>query len=143
VADATVDGGWFPTGDIMRQGDGDELWFVSRKKDLIIRGGSNISPLEIERVLRAHPAVRDAAVVGAPDDVLGQRVAALIELAGNVRRSALDDILASTRAQLADYKVPERLKIVGEIPRNALGKVERKLLLALLEAEAEELAAVR
>jgi acyl-CoA synthetase (AMP-forming)/AMP-acid ligase II len=143
VDDATVNGGWFPTGDIMRQGDGDEIWFLSRKKDLIIRGGSNISPVEVERVLRAHPAVRDAAVVGVPDEVLGQRVGALIELASNVRRSALDDILASTRAQLADYKVPERLKIVGEIPRNALGKIERKLLLSLLEAEVEELAAAR
>lgn len=64
IKDATV-AGWFRTGDFMRQGDGDELWFVSRKKDLIVRGGSNIAPVEIETVLKAHPAVRDAAVFGA------------------------------------------------------------------------------
>jgi long-chain acyl-CoA synthetase len=136
--------GWFPTGDLMRQGEDDDLWFVARKKDLIIRGGSSISPVEVERVLLAHPAVRDVAVVGVPDAVLGQRVAALVELAGNARRTALDDILASARAQLADYKVPEWLKIVGEIPRNALGKIDRKSLLAMMEnAETEEIAAAR
>jgi long-chain acyl-CoA synthetase len=136
--------GWFPTGDLMRQGEDDDLWFVARKKDLIIRGGSNISPVEVERVLLAHPAVRDVAVVGVPDAVLGRRVAALVVLAGNVRRTALDDILASARAQLADYKVPEWLKIVGEIPRNALGKIDRKSLLAMMEnAETEKIAGAR
>jgi long-chain acyl-CoA synthetase len=64
--------GWFHTGDLMRQDEGGDLWFVSRKKHLIIRGGSNISPVEIERVLMAHPAVRDAAVVGVADPDLGQ-----------------------------------------------------------------------
>ena len=59
--------GWFHTGDLMREGEQSELWFVSRKKDLIIRGGSNISPIEVEGVLMAHPAVRDAAVIGIPD----------------------------------------------------------------------------
>jgi long-chain acyl-CoA synthetase len=143
VSDATSDG-WFPTGDLMRMGDGDDLWFVSRKKDLIIRGGSDISPMEVERVLRTHPAVLDAAVVGIPDAVLGQRVAALVELAGNARFTVLDDVLANARAQLADYKVPERLKIVGEIPRTVLGKIDRKSLPAMMEdAKVEEIAAAR
>jgi acyl-CoA synthetase (AMP-forming)/AMP-acid ligase II len=75
IDDATHDG-WFPTGDLMRRGEGVDLWFVSRKKELIVRGGSKISPIEVENVLRAHPAVRDIAVVGAPDVLLGQRVAA-------------------------------------------------------------------
>lgn len=128
--------GWYHTGDLMRRGQANDLWFVARKKDLIVRGGSNISPVEVERVLTAHPEVRDAAVVGVPDAALGQRVAALVALAGKPGGAVLDDILASARAQLADYKLPERLKVVDAIPRNALGKVERKALLALLSDNA-------
>jgi acyl-CoA synthetase (AMP-forming)/AMP-acid ligase II len=132
--------GWFPTGDLMRQDEGDDLWFVSRKKDLIIRGGSNISPVEVECVLKKHPAVRDAAVFGMPDAVLGERVAGLVQLTENASPTARDDIIASAKAALADYKVPERLEIVSEIPRNGLGKVNRKLLLATMGfAKAEEL----
>jgi long-chain acyl-CoA synthetase len=63
--------GWFHTSDLMRQDEKGNLWFVSRKKHLIVRGGSNISPVEVERVLMAHPGVRDAAVVGVPDPDLG------------------------------------------------------------------------
>jgi acyl-CoA synthetase (AMP-forming)/AMP-acid ligase II len=124
-------GGWFHTGDLMREGETHDLWFVSRKKDLIIRGGSNISPIEVERVLMAHPAVCDAAVIGFPDAILGQRVVGLVRLANNSGKSVLNDILADTRARLADYKVPEWLEVVNEIPRNALGKIERKSLLAM------------
>ena len=72
-------GGRFSTGDLMRQDETGDLWFVSRKKHLIIRGGSNIAPVEIERVLMAHPAVRDAAVVGVPDPELGERVAGFVQ----------------------------------------------------------------
>jgi acyl-CoA synthetase (AMP-forming)/AMP-acid ligase II len=124
--------GWFHTGDLMREGEEDELWFVSRKKDLIIRGGSNISPIEVEHVLMAHPAVCDAAVIGIPDVVLGQRVVGLVRLADSADKSMLDDILADTKAQLADYKVPEWLEVVDEIPKNALGKIDRKSLLAMI-----------
>jgi acyl-CoA synthetase (AMP-forming)/AMP-acid ligase II len=124
--------GWFPTGDLMRQDEDDNLWFVARKKDLIIRGGSNISPVEVERVLMAHAAVRDVAVVGVPDEVLGQRVAALVQLANGAGPDAFRAILAHAKAQLADYKVPERLKIVSEIPRNLVGKIERKSLPAMM-----------
>jgi long-chain acyl-CoA synthetase len=124
--------GWFHTGDLMWEGEQSELWFVSRKKDLIIRGGSNISPIEVERVLTAHPAVRDAAVIGIPDPTLGQRVVGLVRLIENPGNSVLADILADARAGLADYKVPEWLEIVDEIPRNALGKIDRKSLLALI-----------
>ncbi|MDB5607131.1 MAG: hypothetical protein JWP25_4031 [Bradyrhizobium sp.] len=122
--------GWFHTGDLMQEGKPHEFWFVSRKKDLIIRGGSNISPIEVEGVLMAHPAVCDAAVIGIPDAILGQRVVGLVKLADDADKSALADILADTRARLADYKVPERLEVVTEIPRNALGKIDRKSLQA-------------
>lgn len=129
---AAAPDGWFHTGDLMREGERQELWFVSRKKDLIIRGGSNISPIEVEVVLTAHPAVCDAAVIGIPDVTLGQRVVGLVRLAENYGNSAIEDILAHTRARLADYKVPEWLEVVDEIPRNALGKIDRKSLLAMI-----------
>jgi long-chain acyl-CoA synthetase len=136
IDDATCDG-WYRSGDLMRRGDGDELWFVGRKKDIIIRGGSNISPLEVERVLLSHPLVRDAAVFGVPDPVLGQRVAAIVQLSGGVSDGALGDILRDTRQKLADYKAPERLLAVDAVPRNSLGKVDRRAAaMAMLESAA-------
>ena len=126
--EGTLPGGWIATGDLMRQGDGDDFWFVGRKKDLIVRGGSNISPVEVEQVLMAHPAVQDAAVIGVPDAELGQRVAALIQLRGEETEAVLSDIRASALAQLADYKVPEHVTVVDTIPKNAAGKTDRKSL---------------
>ena len=122
--------GWYHTGDLMRQDDEGDLWFVSRKKHLIVRGGSKISPVEVERVLTAHPAVRDAAVVGVPDPALGQRVAGFVEMERGTRGIILKEILAGVTVLLADYKVPERLEVVDAIPRNGLGKIDRKSLLA-------------
>ena len=125
IDDATRDG-WYHSGDLMRQGEGDELWFVGRKKDIIIRGGSP----EVERVLLSHPLVRDAAVFGMPDPVLGQRVAAIVQLSSGAGNAALGAILNDTRRQLADYKAPERLWAVDAVPRNPLGKVERRAVAA-------------
>lgn len=124
--------GWWHSGDMMRQDGDGNLWFVSRKKDLIVRGGSNISPVEVEHVLIAHPAVADAAVVGVPDDVLGQRVAGFVQLKDGVSADAVAGVLDDARGRLADYKVPERLVAVAAIPRNALGKADRGALAAML-----------
>jgi long-chain acyl-CoA synthetase len=124
--------GWFHTGDLMRQDEKGDLWFVARKKQLIIRGGSNISPVEIERVLMAHPAVGDAAVVGVPDPDLGERVAGFVQLADRAQSVDLNEILAFATERLADYKVPETLEIVDKIPRNTLGKIDRQLLLTMI-----------
>jgi long-chain acyl-CoA synthetase len=138
------EGGWFHTGDLLRQDEKGNLWFVSRKKHLIIRGGSNISPIEVEQVLITHPAVRDAAVVGLPDPELGQRVAGFVQLATSAHSVNLDEIRAHVAQQIADYKVPESLTIVGEIPRNALGKVDRKLLLLMIsECERQDTSLLR
>jgi long-chain acyl-CoA synthetase len=122
-------GGWYHTGDVMRRGEGDDLWFVSRKKDIIIRGGTNISPAEIEQALVAcHPAVHEAAAVGVPDAVLGQRVFGFVKLAAGARDTVCADIKRSVAARLAAYKVPERLEVLDEMPLNALSKLDRKLL---------------
>ena len=124
--------GWYHTGDLMRRGEGDELWFVSRKKDIIIRGGTNISPVEVEQALvAAHPAVEEAAVVGAPDAVLGQRVFGFVKLANGTKDTVVSEILRNVATQLASYKVPEGLEILDKLPRNALSKVDRNRLQAM------------
>jgi long-chain acyl-CoA synthetase len=121
--------GWYYTGDLMRRGEGDDLWFVSRKKDIIIRGGTNISPVEVEEALVAcHPAVEQAAVVGVPDIVLGQRVYGFVKLLPGTGDTIVSEILGRVATQLAAYKVPEDLGILDEMPRNALSKVDRNLL---------------
>lgn len=131
----TVIDGWYRTGDMVRQGEADDEYvFVSRKKHLIIRGGTNIAPVEIEQVLAAHPMVQDAAVIGVPCPVLGQRLAGFVKLKDGVLPTVLQDILAAAAEQLADYKLPERLTIVPEIPRNGSGKIDRNAL-ALIARE--------
>jgi long-chain acyl-CoA synthetase len=129
--------GWYHTGDLMRRGEGDDLWFVSRKKDIIIRGGTNISPVEVEQALVAcHPAVEEAAVAGIPDAVLGQRVFGFVKLFDGAKDTAVSDILRSVATRLASYKVPEGLGILDELPRNTLSKVDRNRLKAMaVEAE--------
>lgn len=124
--------GWYHTGDLMRRGEGDELWFVSRKRDIIIRGGTNISPAEVEQALVAsHPAVSEAAVVGIPDAVLGQRVFGFVKVADGTKDTVVSEILGNVATRLASYKVPESLEILDELPRNALSEVDRNALQAM------------
>jgi acyl-CoA synthetase (AMP-forming)/AMP-acid ligase II len=129
---ASLKGGWYHTGDLMRRGEGDELWFVSRKKDIIIRAGTNISPVEVEQALvAAHPAVEEAAVVGVPDAVLGQRVFGFVRLAAGTNDTIVSKILGNVATRLASYKVPEGLRVLDQLPRNALSKVDRNRLQAM------------
>jgi acyl-CoA synthetase (AMP-forming)/AMP-acid ligase II len=107
TADSLRDG-WYHTGDLMRRGEGDELWFVSRKKDSIIRGGTNISPAEVEEALAAcHPAVEEAAAVGKPDPVLGQRVFGFVRLAPGAKESLVTEILQNARSALHPTRFPK------------------------------------
>jgi acyl-CoA synthetase (AMP-forming)/AMP-acid ligase II len=129
ATEESLKGGWYHTGDLMRRGEGDDLWFVSRKKDIIIRGGTNISPVEVEQALvAAHPGVEQAAVVGIPDSVLGQRVFGFVKLAKGMRDTIVSEILGNVATRLASYKVPEGLRVLDELPRNALSKVDRNML---------------
>jgi acyl-CoA synthetase (AMP-forming)/AMP-acid ligase II len=106
------------------------LTVLDRLKVLIVRGGANVYPAEVERVLLAQEGVAGAAVFGVPDERLGERVAALVEPSGDV---AVERLEAACRDQLADYKVPERWGIVDALPRNAMGKVVRLGLVELLD----------
>jgi acyl-coenzyme A synthetase/AMP-(fatty) acid ligase len=124
--------GWFPTGDLMQEEEDGHFRFISRVKDLIVRGGSNISPVEVEQILTAHPAVRDAGIVGAPDRLLGQKVVGFVQIADGQGDDQLQQILRDIRSQIADYKLPEELRSVPGIPRNSLGKIDRARLLAML-----------
>jgi long-chain acyl-CoA synthetase len=125
--------GWYHTGDLMRRGEGDELWFVSRKNDIIIRGGTNISPAEVEEALVAsHPAVKEAGVVGKPDPVLGQRVFGFVKLAVGAKEGVIAEILQNVAKRLASYKVREGLRVIDALPRNALGKVDRRALESMI-----------
>ncbi|ONF74389.1 class I adenylate-forming enzyme family protein [Amycolatopsis keratiniphila] len=117
-------GGWYHTGDLAKADASGYLTITGRTKDLIIRGGENISPAEVEEVLMTAPGVRDAAVVGKPDERVGQVPVAFIVGEG------LDEekVLAHCRDHLAWFKVPIELNVVGEIPRTGSGKIVRHRL---------------
>ena len=121
----------FHSGDLVCRRAHGQLRYMGRLKDLIVRGGSNISPTEVESVIRNHPAISDVAVVGLQDEELGQRVVAALVLADGHDRSTIPDILNTTRRQIADYKVPEAVIVIDAIPRNALTKVDRRAVTEL------------
>ncbi|MBV9841906.1 MAG: hypothetical protein JOY99_10345 [Sphingomonadaceae bacterium] len=114
--------------------DGD-LILCGRSKELIIRGGYNIAPLDIETVLHDHPAVKDAAVVGVAHEVLGEDVAAAVTLLSSAQATP-DELQAWCRERLADNKVPRTILILDTLPLNANGKFLKRELKPLLEKAA-------
>ncbi|MCI0679252.1 MAG: AMP-binding protein [Actinobacteria bacterium] len=120
--------GWFRTGDVGEFDRDGYLKIVGRLKELIITGGYNVYPREVEDALRGYPGVADLAVVGQPSDEWGQAVTAFVVADGEVDVSGL---IAYAHTQLAPYKCPKAVRIVDELPRNALGKVMRAELEAL------------
>jgi acyl-CoA synthetase (AMP-forming)/AMP-acid ligase II len=114
--------GWFKTGDLGRLNDDGYLILTGRLKEMIIRGGENISPYEIESVLLSHPAVSEAACFAVPDDKYGEEVAAVVVLCDDVD---LPELRAFCRDHLAAFKVPKIINRVDSIPRTSTGKVQR------------------
>jgi long-chain acyl-CoA synthetase len=127
--DATADvldaDGWFRTGDMGRVDEDGYFFIVDRKKELVIRGGYNVYPREIEEVLYEHPAVREAAVIGVPHDELGEEVAAAVALKDGADASAAD-IKSFVKERVAAYKYPRHVWLVDELPKGPTGKILKR-----------------
>jgi len=119
--------GWLHTGDLGYLDEEGYLYVVDRRHDLIVSGGENVYPAEVEAVLLEHPAIADAAVVGIPDAVWGQTVTAAVKLRPSARLIE-DKVRAFCAARIAGFKVPRRIRVVDAIPRSAAGKVQRHLI---------------
>jgi acyl-CoA synthetase (AMP-forming)/AMP-acid ligase II len=122
ATDAALAGGWFHTGDGGYLDDEGYLTISDRKKDVIISGGENVSSIEVEDVLMSHPAVREAAVIGIPDEKWGELVMALVVTDESV---GADDLIAHCRESLAGYKCPKRVEFHETLPRTATGKLQK------------------
>jgi len=120
-------GGWFHSGDLAYMDKDGYFFIVDRKKDLVIRGGYNVYPREIEEVLFEHPAVAEAAVIGKPDDKLGEEVLAFVALKPGASAEP-EEIIAFAKERLAAYKYPREVRIVDELPKGATGKILKKEL---------------
>jgi len=119
--------GWFHTGDVGYRDQDGFFYIVDRKTDMIIRGGENIYPREIDEVLYQHPAVAAAATIGVPDPLYGEEVAAFIVLKDGAKVSE-QDLIDHCRNDLADYKCPKRIHIVRDIPKGPTGKLLKREL---------------
>lgn len=127
TAEALGADGWFRTGDVAYQDEDGYYYICDRLKDMIISGGENIYPAEVESVLYEHPAVAEVAVVGAADERWGERVVAVVALKpGNAL--TLEDLQAFAERKLARYKLPRELRLVPALPRNTTGKVQKAAL---------------
>jgi acyl-CoA synthetase (AMP-forming)/AMP-acid ligase II len=120
--------GWLHTGDLGRIDDEGYLYLQGRLGDKIIRGGENVYPLEVERVLETHPGVREAAVVGVEDRRWGETIKAFVAAVDPSRPPAVADLVTHAKAELASFKVPTDWAFVDELPRNVAGKLLRRAL---------------
>jgi long-chain acyl-CoA synthetase len=133
TAEALRDG-WLHTGDLGRLDEDEYLYVVDRKKDLIIRGGFNVFPRDVEEALLEHPAVEGAAVVGRKDAECGEEVVAFVALSDTVEPA---DIVAWSRQRIGGYKYPREVHVIGALPLTPIGKVDRKALRARLHEKVE------
>jgi acyl-CoA synthetase (AMP-forming)/AMP-acid ligase II len=122
-------GAWCSVGDMARRDADGYLWLVDRKSNMIISGGENIYPSEVEAVLGAHPAVRDVAVIGVPHEKWGESVQAVVVLHEG-RSATADELRVWCRARLAGFKCPTSVRFISDMqmPRTATGKIQHRLL---------------
>jgi acyl-CoA synthetase (AMP-forming)/AMP-acid ligase II len=126
TAKSFVDG-WFHSGDVGRWDEDGYLYIVDRKKDMILTGGENVYPREVEEALYEHPAVLEVAVVGAPDPKWGEKVVAVVCLREGGQASQAE-LIAFTRERIASYKKPKHVVFIDALPKNASGKVLKREL---------------
>jgi long-chain acyl-CoA synthetase len=124
---ATLRGGWLHTGDIGRLDADGYLYVLDRKKDLILRGGFNVFPRDVEDVLLEHPAVAMAGVVGRPDERLGEEIVAFVSLLPG-RQATPAEIVEFARGRLAAHRYPREVNILDSVPLTSVGKLDRKAL---------------
>lgn len=124
---AALRGGWLYTGDLGKMDEDGYFYIVERKKDLIITGGFNVYPREVEDVLYLHPAVKEASVIGVPDEYRGEAVKAFVVLREGMTATEAE-IMAFCREHLTPYKVPRQVEFVPDLPKSAIGKVLRRAL---------------
>jgi long-chain acyl-CoA synthetase len=125
TAEAIDDDGWFKTGDVATVDEDGYFFIVDRKKDMIIRGGYNVYPREIEEILYAHPAVLEAAVLAVPHDELGEEVGAAVVLNEGAEATA-DELREHCKSELAAYKYPRRIWFLDELPKGPTGKILKR-----------------
>ncbi len=123
----TLRGGWLHTGDLGYMDEDGFYFIVDRAKDLVIRGGYNVYPREIEEVLYAHPGILEAAVIGKPDERLGEEVVAVVVLREDASATA-EEIIAYCRERLAAYKYPREIRFMNELPKGPSGKILKAAL---------------
>ena len=123
--DAIDQDGWFRSGDMARIDEDGYFFIVDRKKDLIIRGGYNVYPREVEEVLYQHPAIQEAAVVAVPDEALGEEVGAAVVLKQGEALDA-EEVKQYVKSQMAAYKYPRKVWFVDELPKGPTGKILKR-----------------
>ncbi|MFL5904916.1 MAG: AMP-binding enzyme, partial [Solirubrobacteraceae bacterium] len=120
-----INDGWFRSGDLGRRDDDGWYYIVDRSKDMIIRGGYNVYPREIEEVLYEHPAVLEAGVIGVPDPAMGEEVAAAVVLRPDAEATA-DDIRSFVKERVAAHKYPRHIWFTDELPKGPTGKILKR-----------------
>jgi acyl-CoA synthetase (AMP-forming)/AMP-acid ligase II len=125
----TLRDGWLHTGDVGYRDEDGFFFLIDRKKDMIIRGGENIYPREIEDVLLEHPGVKEAAVIGRLDEVRGEEVHAVVALTSGTDVGELEE---HCKARLAPFKVPSSWEVTPELPKTSTGKIDKKPLRAAI-----------
>jgi acyl-CoA synthetase (AMP-forming)/AMP-acid ligase II len=133
ATEQALNGGWLRTGDVGYLDEDAFLYITDRKKDLIIKGGENISPREIEEAIYLHPAVSEAAVVGIPDPVFGEEVCAVIQL-NPPAQATEEEIRRHVSKFVTKFKVPARVVFVPQLPKNSNGKIVKRQVRAQLAA---------
>ena len=132
TAESFTDDGWFRTGDVGQRSPDGYVSIVGRSKELIISGGYNVYPREVEEVLESHPGIHEAAVVGGPSEEWGEVVTAFLVHAADAAPPSADELADLTSTRLAGYKRPRAYHVLERLPRNAMGKLERGRLVELL-----------